>query len=155
MGQYKVLSTSLILCYIGAIVYAVTLFGTGFLLSRTPVLQTSSCAESPVSHTDTDTSLSGCWAPTRYQKAIVLIIDAWRLDFAPAVKHMPSSEHTDEHARPAVSWAEPAQAEKFWLNKVRASTGTASLPPLRPVSHTPHLDAFPCLLLRCQTCNDY
>lgn len=58
------------LCFI----IALLLFQHGFLLKRHEVQTRSSCSDVTVTR-------SACWLPARYQRAIILLVDALRYDF--------------------------------------------------------------------------
>ncbi|KAJ1930148.1 mannose-ethanolamine phosphotransferase gpi13 [Tieghemiomyces parasiticus] len=63
------------------------LFAGGFLLSRSVLDETSTCEAPPVSPPgphypgETVASTADCWYPARYQKAVIVVIDALRFDF--------------------------------------------------------------------------
>ena len=61
------------------------LFFRGFLLKRSVVTQNSTCVERPalaaVSGPDDLCDGAGCWMPRRFDRAVVLVIDALRYDF--------------------------------------------------------------------------
>ena len=62
------------------------LFQTGFLLKRREVRSQSDCSD--VSYTR-----DSCWLPAQYQRAVVIVIDALRYDFAAMPSYSQYSGH--------------------------------------------------------------
>jgi phosphatidylinositol glycan class O len=62
------------------------LFTRGFLLTRLVLNDRSQCSETPFWNNTNDqyetTEESRCWYPTQFKKAVIIIIDALRFDFA-------------------------------------------------------------------------
>ena len=69
-------------------VVGIFLFTRGFLLKRLVINEYSNCAEIPGMLLDqqrsrkTKTTSEGCWTKKTHKKAVILIIDALRYDFA-------------------------------------------------------------------------
>ncbi|XP_078406582.1 GPI ethanolamine phosphate transferase 3, catalytic subunit isoform X1 [Cetorhinus maximus] len=82
--------TVLSLCWTCLLFYAgLGLFLSGFLLVRVELRSRSSCRETPVPATRGDRQATGfsqgdssCWMSRRFSRAVVLVIDALRFDFA-------------------------------------------------------------------------
>ncbi|KAG7158210.1 GPI ethanolamine phosphate transferase 3-like [Homarus americanus] len=82
----------LILCFSELVVVGLLIFSHGFLLTRQVVMLNSSCEDFKMGEipfeTKNDgtnigkTSKDGCWMPPTFKKAVVLLIDALRYDFA-------------------------------------------------------------------------
>ncbi|KAI8483307.1 hypothetical protein Bbelb_389110 [Branchiostoma belcheri] len=77
----------LLLWTVALSVVGITLFTKGFLLNRLEVPVKSSCEESPIEgggagEEEGETQKKGCWANRHFKKAIILIVDALRYDFA-------------------------------------------------------------------------
>lgn len=72
-------------------------FTRGFLLTRLVLDSKSTCAEPPAplrkTYTGAGTAGAGCWHPKRFEKAVVIVIDALRYDFT-----VPFQNTTDKHA---------------------------------------------------------
>ncbi|KAJ1967032.1 mannose-ethanolamine phosphotransferase gpi13 [Dispira parvispora] len=67
---------------IALLISGVYLFSKGFLLTRSTLAETSNCAQLPSYDTSASHSPSTtCWHPARYQRALVVVIDALRFDF--------------------------------------------------------------------------
>ncbi|CAI2185548.1 2541_t:CDS:2 [Funneliformis geosporum] len=59
------------------------LFTRGFLLTRLVLDHKSQCSETPLlKGQDPLTTFDSCWYPTQFKKAVVIIVDALRFDFA-------------------------------------------------------------------------
>eukprot|EP01135_Chromosphaera_perkinsii_P005499 Nk52_evm48s352 gene=Nk52_evmTU48s352 len=58
----------------------ILIFTTGFLLTRIVVNEESACDHSPLGSLKYK-SKDGCWVPSRFNRAIVIVIDALRIDF--------------------------------------------------------------------------
>lgn len=77
-------STSLTLIFVSGVL----LFTRGFLLRRLVIDNKTNCNENVHGKTTpshvlfSKTSSSGCWAETKFEKAVIVIIDALRYDFA-------------------------------------------------------------------------
>ncbi|OBT55982.1 hypothetical protein VE04_03293 [Pseudogymnoascus sp. 24MN13] len=56
-------------------------FTKGFLLTRLVLEEHSTCADPPRHYTP-DSAREGCWHPRSFEKAVVVIVDALRYDFA-------------------------------------------------------------------------
>ncbi|XP_053155406.1 GPI ethanolamine phosphate transferase 3 isoform X2 [Hemicordylus capensis] len=62
---------------------AIGLFGSGFLLMRVELANRSTCADLLVaSHRGSQVPLDSCWLPRRFPKAVLIIIDALKFEFA-------------------------------------------------------------------------
>jgi predicted AlkP superfamily pyrophosphatase or phosphodiesterase len=64
---------------------ALWLFTTGFLLTRREMTSFSQCSSPPSSSSSPQTSHNnnnGCWYPRQYDRAIIMVVDALRFDFA-------------------------------------------------------------------------
>ncbi|CAH1253896.1 PIGO [Branchiostoma lanceolatum] len=77
----------LLLWTVALSVVGITLFTKGFLLNRLEVPIKSSCEESPIEgggagEEGGETQKKGCWTNRQFKKAIILIVDALRYDFA-------------------------------------------------------------------------
>ena len=59
------------------------LFMSGFLLSKTALPTVSTC-DDPALHAEriSGAGQEGCWAPPRFRRAVLLVVDALRLDMA-------------------------------------------------------------------------
>lgn len=65
-------------------VAGIFLFTRGFLLKRLVINEYSQCKETPnflLSDIQYSSGADGCWLKKRYEKAVILIIDALRYDF--------------------------------------------------------------------------
>lgn len=65
-------------------VAGIFLFTRGFLLKRLVINEYSQCKETPnllLSDIQYSSDADGCWLKKRYEKAVILIIDALRYDF--------------------------------------------------------------------------
>ncbi|XP_062984432.1 GPI ethanolamine phosphate transferase 3 isoform X2 [Elgaria multicarinata webbii] len=65
---------------------AIGLFTTGFLLMRVELANRSSCLDSPAASSSSSSSslppLGSCWLPRRFPRAVLVIIDALKFEFA-------------------------------------------------------------------------
>ena len=57
-------------------------FVLGFFLTRFEMPHVSMCEDGVAAHAPQSNSSNGCWYPQRYERAVVVVIDALRLDFA-------------------------------------------------------------------------
>ncbi|KAM8960260.1 GPI ethanolamine phosphate transferase 3, catalytic subunit [Pelodytes ibericus] len=81
----KRLPVVLFLAWVSLLFYAsIWLFISGFLLMRIELNNQSSCSEPPSSSSreSSQRQQDACWLPRRFEKAVVVIIDALKYDFA-------------------------------------------------------------------------
>lgn len=57
------------------------IFTKGFLLTRTVILQNSSCAVDFATRDDHILAFNGCWMHARFKRAVIIIVDALKYDF--------------------------------------------------------------------------
>lgn len=75
---------------------AIWLFASGFLLTRLVLDERSSCAAPPVDGIGSLAIDGGCWHPKTFDRAVVVVIDALRYDFAaPAPAGAPRRQFHD------------------------------------------------------------
>ncbi|KAJ1978341.1 mannose-ethanolamine phosphotransferase gpi13 [Dimargaris cristalligena] len=70
------------------------LFAKGFLLTRSTLPDKSTCALNPLAAWEpkaTRSEETPCWYPARYRRAVVVVIDAFRFDFAAPVTSDPAA----------------------------------------------------------------
>ncbi|XP_068108599.1 GPI ethanolamine phosphate transferase 3 isoform X2 [Hyperolius riggenbachi] len=75
----------LFLAWLSILFYSgIWLFMSGFLLMRIELNNQSLCSEPPYSrpHSQAGPEASSCWFPHRFEKAVIVIIDALKYDFA-------------------------------------------------------------------------
>ncbi|KAI9597990.1 hypothetical protein BDF19DRAFT_463342 [Syncephalis fuscata] len=90
-GQATVLAVLLFFLLQLAGIY---IFTRGFLLTRLAIEDKSQCTQLPTSANETVLNDSfGCWQPRSFKRAIVVIIDALRFDFAAYDKTRPRNEY--------------------------------------------------------------
>jgi len=63
-------------------IIGIYLFTRGFLLTRTVLASNSTCSLPPVDGTKPENEKDGCWFPKKFDRAVIVIVDAWRYDFA-------------------------------------------------------------------------
>ena len=75
----------------------ILLFTRGFLLTRLELPAASACADAAHLPRHPSSTSPACWAPAHYDRLVLLIIDAWRYDFAapapPAACAAPHAPH--------------------------------------------------------------
>ena len=72
-----------VLCLGQLILVGLAVFSSGFLLNRQVIELNSTCTDFPESSFyQSEGQSTDCWMPKSYKKAIILIIDALRYDFA-------------------------------------------------------------------------
>ncbi|KAL6851187.1 mannose-ethanolamine phosphotransferase gpi13 [Amphichorda felina] len=79
---------------------AIYYFTSGFLLTRLVLDDKSTCDQPPIDSVSTAplNAAKGCWHPKSFDRAVVVIIDALRYDFA--VPHSPEEAHAFHNAFP-------------------------------------------------------
>lgn len=93
MYRYALLAVAL-----GIAICGVCLFCCGFLLQRQAIEEHSECSDTAVFYRSTGVSTAAfpspmCWYPAKFQKVVILLIDALKLEFAQYGPPWDESEH--------------------------------------------------------------
>lgn len=120
---------------------AIYLFTSGFLLTRLVLDETSTCVEPPIDGLsapalDVD---RGCWHPKKFERAVVLIIDALRYDFT--VPHSEEEAHAFHNAFPFLHETAVKSPRNAFLRPFIADPPTTTLQRIKGLT-TGTLPAF-------------
>lgn len=104
-------------------------FTRGFLLSRSVLTDTSSCDWQLTDlYEGVHTGSKGCWTEPKFEKTVMLVIDALRFDFSTPQPH---SEKPYHNALTVFSELQKQQPKKAYLSKFVADPPTTTLQRLK------------------------
>lgn len=90
MGIHR---SSWIVIFTAVHVLSILLFMKGFLLTKLELPNTSAC---DLGRDLLGRNVSGCWSDTRFDKVIMVVVDALRYDFVAEDGHMPGAMHVEQ-----------------------------------------------------------
>lgn len=129
-------ATSLIECSVFHAL-AISLFCSGFLLSRLVLQDRSKCAEPPISLDHASftpgSQEQGCWHQKSFDKAVVIIVDALRYDFTVPFQSKPGDEepHYFHNALPLLHETSIKEPKNAFLRPFIADPPTTTLQRLK------------------------